>query len=136
VIFAENEKWKWNETSHSEDLETEDSENLNDVDDRSEEPVTEAVCDLDNDQVLTEGQAEEHIGTSTSNLNQGRARRPPAWLSDFDTSAIDDDEESINLVMFGPCVSKDPLTFEEAAKSQIWRKAMKDEIDSIERNKT
>jgi hypothetical protein len=28
------------------------------------------------------------------------------------------------------------LTFEEAAKSQIWRKAMKDEIDAIERNKT
>jgi hypothetical protein len=42
----------------------------------------------------------------------------------------------MNLVMFGPCVSKDPLTFEEDAKSQIWRKAMKDEIDAIERNKT
>jgi hypothetical protein len=47
-----------------------------------------------------------------------------------------DDEESMNLVMFGPCVSKDPATFEEASKSQIWKQAMNDEIKAIERNKT
>jgi invasion protein IalB len=29
----------------------------------------------------------------------------------------------MNLVMFGLCVSKDPVTFEEASKSQTWSKA-------------
>jgi hypothetical protein len=109
---------------------------LNNVGDRAEETVIENTCDLDNDQAMTEVQVEEHIGTSsTSNLNQGRARRPPAQHSDFDTSTVDD-EDSMNLVMFGPCVSKDPVTFKEASKSRTWRKAMKDEIDAIERNKT
>jgi hypothetical protein len=114
VIFAESEKWKWNETSHSEDFETEENENLNSVDDRTEETVVEDAHELDNDQAMTDLQTEEHIGTSsTSNLDQGRVRRPPAWHSDFDTSTADD-EDSMNLVMFGPCVSKDPVSFEEA----------------------
>jgi hypothetical protein len=68
-------------------------------------------------------------------LDQGRVRRAPVWHTDYDTS-MTDDEESMNLVMFGPCVSKDPATFEEASKSQIWKQAMNDEIKAIERNKT
>jgi hypothetical protein len=50
VIFAESEKWKWNETSHSEDFETEENENLNSVDDITEETVVEDAHELDNDQ--------------------------------------------------------------------------------------
>lgn len=33
-------------------------------------------------------------------------------------------------------MTNDPLTFEEAAKSQVWRDAMKNEIKAIERNDT
>jgi hypothetical protein len=109
---------------------------LNNVDDKAGETMVEGTCELNNDQAMLDIQLEEHIGTSsTSNLGQGRVRRPPAWHNDFDTSTADD-EDSMNLVMFGPCVSKDPVSFEEASKSQTWRKAMKDEIDAIERNKT
>jgi transposase InsO family protein len=134
VIFAETEKWKWNEVSHSEEFEMEDGENSNDASDRAEETVIEDQIDQNNDQAIPE--IEEHIGSSsTSNLNQGRARRPPAWHSDFDTSLVDD-EDSMNLVMFGPCVSKDPTNFEEASKSKVWKEAMNKEIEAIERNKT
>ncbi|MCH82787.1 copia-type polyprotein [Trifolium medium] len=42
----------------------------------------------------------------------------------------------MNLITFGPCVNEDPITFEEAEKSDIWRKAMNIELESIERNNT
>jgi hypothetical protein len=136
VIFAESEKWNWNRTSHSEDFEAEDNGNSSNIDNIAEETVEEGTCELNNDQVMPDIQPEEHIGTSsTSNLGQGRVRRPPAWHDDFDTSTADD-EDSMNLVMFGPCIGRDPVSFEEASKSQTWKKAMKDEIDAIERNKT
>jgi hypothetical protein len=78
-------------------------------------------------------------GASTSNLDQGRARRPPAWLNIYDTSNNDDtnDEDDMrNLAIFGPCQIEDPVTSDEAAKFDTWRKAMDSEIQAIERNNT
>jgi hypothetical protein len=136
VIFVESEKWKWNEDSNSEEFDTTSSEDIDGTNDVVEVPVVHANSDSENDQAPIEEPVEELIGTSSnSNLDQGRVRRPPVWHADYDTSMVDD-EYSMNLVMFGPCVSKDPVTFEEASKSQIWRKAMNDEIEAIERNKT
>jgi transposase InsO family protein len=136
VIFVESEKWKWNEDSNSEEFDSTSSEDIDGTNDAVEVPVVHATNDSENDQAPIEEPVEELIGTSSnSNLDQGRVRRPPVWHADYDTSMVDD-EYSMNLVMFGPCVSKDPVTFEEASKSQIWRKAMNDEIEAIERNKT
>jgi transposase InsO family protein len=136
VIFVESEKWKWNEDSNSEEFDSTSSEDIDGTNDAVEVPVVHATNDSENDQAPIEEPVEELIGTSSnSNLDQGRVRRPPVWHADYDTSIVDD-EYSMNLVMFGPCVSKDPVTFEEASKSQIWRKAMNDEIEAIERNKT
>ncbi|MCI54859.1 hypothetical protein A2U01_0076109, partial [Trifolium medium] len=62
----------------------------------------------------------DHIGTSTSNLNdQGRTRKPPYWHQDYDTTMHEDeltDEDSRNLMTFAACVSEDPISYEDAQK--------------------
>jgi hypothetical protein len=41
-----------------------------------------------------------------------------------------------NLAIFGPCQIEDPVTYDEAAKFDTWRKAMDSEIHAIKRNNT
>ncbi|PNX94522.1 copia-type polyprotein [Trifolium pratense] len=134
VKFAEFEKWKWNEKTEPSKLHTQDSDEETDKEMNNGEDGEELIVQPTNEHTPTNNNSTEDIGTSNSNLNQGRTRRPPGWYSDYDTSIVD--EESMNLVMFGPCVHQGPINFEEAEKSQKWRKAMDDEIAAIERNNT
>lgn len=60
-----------------------------------------------------------------------RARRRPAWMSDYEVTGIED--PITHFALFSDC---DPTTFESTVKEEKWRKAMDDEIDSIERNDT
>ena len=62
-----------------------------------------------------------------------RARRRPAWMTDYKVTGIDVNEDVSHFAWFADC---DPTTFENAVKEEKWRKAMDDEIDSIERNGT
>jgi hypothetical protein len=41
-----------------------------------------------------------------------------------------------NLAIFGPCQIEDPVTYDEAAKFDTWKKAMDSEIQAIERKNT
>jgi hypothetical protein len=105
----------------------------------NEEPVHTQEDPATDAQIITEHTNSSNASASNSNLDQGRIRKPPSWHADYDTSINEDDiidEESMNLIAFGPCVQEDPVKYEEAEKSQKWRDAMKSEIDSIERNKT
>lgn len=64
-----------------------------------------------------------------------RIRRAPAYLSDYVSEEnISDEEEVLNLALLTSTC--DPSTFEEAYKQEKWRKAMDQEIQSIERNNT
>ncbi|MCI21806.1 copia-type polyprotein, partial [Trifolium medium] len=64
-----------------------------------------------------------------------RIRRPPAWVQDFVTNLEDTENSQLhNLVIFN--TQNDPTTYEEAAKHEVWRKAMDQEIMSIEKNDT
>lgn len=77
------------------------------------------------------------------NLPEKRVRRKPVWMTDYESGAGLSDEENEGveqltqemqqLAMF---VSNDPATFEEAAKSQVWRDEMANEIAAIEKNGT
>ena len=62
-----------------------------------------------------------------------RARRRPAWMTDYKVTGIDVNEDVSHFALFADC---DPTTFENAVKEEKWRKAMDDEIDTIERNGT
>ncbi|GAU23238.1 hypothetical protein TSUD_172660 [Trifolium subterraneum] len=141
VKFVEKDKWEWD--GKSEKL-VEQVISDEESDKNNEEHGIE-VADTDEEvhsQASTPPNAQgiDHIGTSTSNLNnQGRTRKPPFWHSDYDTTIAEDelvDEDSMNFMTFGPCASEDPSSFEEAVKSSTWRSAMNKEIEAIEKNKT
>ena len=119
VIFVENEKWSWNEAKkdtssavESSDDEVPDDtqlEAINTPETHSQAEIGPKIRDTTND-------------ASSSNLPEGRARRPPAWLINYDTSTTDDqidDDEMRNLAIFGPSHNKDPVTYEDAAKHDV-----------------
>ncbi|GAU16533.1 hypothetical protein TSUD_167640 [Trifolium subterraneum] len=144
VKFVEKDKWKWDEKSEKlaeQVISDEES-------DKNNEEIGVEIADTDEEVHSQDStppnspttQDIDHIGTSTSNLNnQGRTRKPPFWHSDYDTTITEDelvDEDSMNFITFGPCTSEDPSSFEEAVKSSTWRLAMNKEIEAIEKNKT
>jgi hypothetical protein len=65
-----------------------------------------------------------------------RTRAPNINLEDFDTipnNLITNNGDLVHLALF---VDMEPLSYTSAAKLEVWRKAMEDEIQSIERNNT
>lgn len=68
------------------------------------------------------------------NPNEGRIRRPPAWLRDYESgNGLSEEEDTAYQALF---VGNDPVSFGDAVKSMKWRKAMDAEIEAIERNDT
>ena len=65
---------------------------------------------------------------------EGRARRVPLWMQDYETGEGLSEEEDLSAMMI--LTEANPITFEEAVKSKKWRDAMNAEIEAIERNKT
>ncbi|GAU18821.1 hypothetical protein TSUD_228110 [Trifolium subterraneum] len=60
-----------------------------------------------------------------------RIPRKPSYLEDYVTNEASTDEEALqNLAIFTP--GEDPITYDEAFKHSVWRKAMDSEIASIE----
>ncbi|CAL5333116.1 unnamed protein product [Camellia sinensis] len=63
-----------------------------------------------------------------------RARRRPAWMSDYEVTGIDQSEDALtHFALFSDC---DPTVFENAVKESKWRKAMDEEIAAIRKNDT
>jgi transposase InsO family protein len=87
------------------------------------------LCALQNDD-------EQHISGSVNLEKQGRIRKPPAWLQDYSTGQEFSDEEPGNTMFLAMLGDSDPMTYEEAVKSEKWRSAMDQEMQAIERNDT
>ncbi|CAL2265083.1 unnamed protein product [Prunus armeniaca] len=77
--------------------------------------------------------SESHDGNSSGPV-EGRARRAPFWMQDYETGEGLSEEEDVSAMMI--LTEADPITFEEPVKSKKWRDAMNAEIEAIERNKT
>jgi hypothetical protein len=61
--------------------------------------------------------------------------RRPAYLNDYVIGQeLDEQAELHNLAVFSS--NNDSVTFDEAVKLEVWRKAMDQEIESIEKNDT
>jgi hypothetical protein len=117
VTFDEGGMWNWSSKSQKELIVTpndyeEEAENIDTTPDEPDEPDE----------------------PETSNRAQ-RNRRVPARLQDCVLGTDNDpsDEEIINFALFADC---EPVTFEEAAGNENWIKAMDEEINAIEKNKT
>jgi hypothetical protein len=69
-----------------------------------------------------------------------RTRQPPEYLRDYVTGIenIDNqnDQQLQNLVIAMFSSNEDPSSYEEARKHDVWKKAMDNEIESIEANDT
>ena len=78
--------------------------------------------------------AEEVENAPTNTVNEGRLRRQPVWMTNYNTGeGLSEEENEVNMALF---TSDDPFYFEEAVKSLKWRDAMDSEIKAIEKNKT
>ncbi|PNX88851.1 copia-type polyprotein, partial [Trifolium pratense] len=134
VVFDEKQGWKWNEKGDKKEIQLID-DNVDgsvQVEPVAEDPVTtEPAVQSDSDMDTTSEEDDDNIENA---LGQ-RARKPPGWMRDYVTgSELQEEEQLQNLAVF--CNSEDPTCFEEAVKLAVWREAMDQEIESIERNGT
>ncbi|GAU22710.1 hypothetical protein TSUD_138340 [Trifolium subterraneum] len=152
VVFEENEGWNWDkntvEDNNSQDIE-------DDIEERRTEPVEnfEEIPQVSNETGVHNGTNETtHIDDRDENMyvldtssDEGstsqlppRIIRTPAKLRDYVTGSQLEEEEAFedqhNLAIYTP--SDDPKNFVEANKLEIWRKAMDQEMESIENNET
>ncbi|KAD4888558.1 hypothetical protein E3N88_20631 [Mikania micrantha] len=71
-----------------------------------------------------------HTNPETSQTRTKRVSKPPSWLQDYHTDAV---EEETQLFVLNVC---DPITFYEAAPKAEWQLAMKEEIAALKKNNT
>jgi len=67
---------------------------------------------------------------------EGRVRRnriEPIWIKDYERGEYLSDDDGLNVMMV---IEDEPISFEEAVKSEKWRNAMMKEMESIEKNMT
>ena len=79
--------------------------------------------------------AEENFSSESSpSSNEGRNRRPPIWMRDYETrEGISKEDNKAHLAMFATI---NPIHFEDAVKSRKWRRAMDLEMEAIKNNGT
>ncbi|XP_073221573.1 uncharacterized protein [Cicer arietinum] len=65
-----------------------------------------------------------------------RTRKPPTHLQELEVYNDSEVDNSGYLVHFSLFVDAKPLNIEEALKKGLWKKAMVEEIDAIEKNQT
>ena len=136
VHFTEEREWKWSNKDKTELSRTGELEMniwlLNDTDDKidddpqEEETHEEPVVGEDNSEEYT---VEENDGSQAPRRSQ-RVGRTPSYLDDYVLIA---EIESERLLMV---INEEPWDFDEARKMKVWIEACKDEIFSIEKNKT
>ncbi|CAJ2635289.1 unnamed protein product [Trifolium pratense] len=82
--------------------------------------------------------ANTEASTSSNSVADGskRTRVPSTRLQGFETYRDDVIDTEGDLVHFALFVDTEPVSFEEAIVSNVWKQAMIDEIKAIERNNT
>ena len=134
VVFEEDKSWDWNKR-HEENI----KENL-DWEDEQDESASAASAENDtsiNEEIqgeLDHSDSNDSIEESRQDSNRRIIRRP-AWMRDYESGeGLSEEEENMtNMAMFA---GADPISFEEAVKSEKWRNAMNLELESIEKNDT
>jgi hypothetical protein len=134
VVFDELHGWDWD----NKDKKRTDKTTIEDVSDDELTGNTQQG-DIDGQEGNESTDAKDHNEDSNEDNDDEqlppRARRIPGHLRDFvlDNEAAED-QELHNYVVYSNC--EDPNSYDEAAKSEVWRSAMDSEIDSIEKNNT
>ncbi|CAJ2675758.1 unnamed protein product [Trifolium pratense] len=134
VIFEEKKGWEWNKPSREKNSEV----TIDDIEGETSEPVTENEIELNVDSDSDMSIATNPIQTPNESDDEvalpPRNRRPPASHSDYVSGTELDDEDLHNLAIYSPV--DDPKNYAEAAKFDVWRTAMDQEIEAIKNNDT
>ncbi|MCI34966.1 hypothetical protein A2U01_0056187, partial [Trifolium medium] len=113
------------------------------TDDIAQDETTEQENDVDMDGGVgnTQNEEENVVIEDTSSESerstplQARIRKPSVRLNDYVTGReAEEDEELHNLAVFN--TNEDPITYHDAVKFEVWRKAMNAEMESIKNNDT
>ena len=82
--------------------------------------------------------AKENFSSESSpSSNEGRNRRPPIWMRNYETGeGISEEDNEAHLAHLAMFATIDPIYFEDAVKSEKWRKAMDLEMEAINKNGT
>jgi hypothetical protein len=134
VVFDESLGWNWEEKSNkqaSQPVQDDICEDLGEFEaGEFEEPVVTTVNNNDEEAHVEDNDVEDEVETLSP-----RTRRPPGWVKDFVTDLEESDTEQLqNLAMFN--IDDDPSCYEDTVKTIVWRQAMDQEIEAIEKNKT
>jgi hypothetical protein len=144
VIFDESKGWDWNNkvkpvTTEIIDDASDDFLTNNPPDDNPPDADDDAANgdnDVNNENDSTD--YEDNNDDTDDEPLQPRVRRVPSHLRDFvigrEAEEDQQHEELQNFAVYSD--SNDPTTYDEAVKSEVWRKAMDSEIKSIEDNNT
>ncbi|PNX99967.1 retrotransposon-related protein [Trifolium pratense] len=116
VIVNEEEKWKWDE-----------------------EPVYNSEVQStfiylsSSDESENDGGNGEPVGAINHNQEN---KEMPARLNDCEITQDNAVNEEGDLIHFALLADSEPIDFKMALKSKVWKKAMEEELKSIEKNKT
>ena len=144
VVFKEDKNWDWDkkyEESIVCDLEWDDLEEeatmFDDNEEGNEFDPNEEGCKSESDPEANVDVAKENFSSnslteeSSPSLNEGRNRRPPIWIRDYETGkGISKGDNEAYLAMFA---TTDPIHFKDAVKSKKWRRAMDLEMEAIKK---
>lgn len=145
VVFAEDQSWNWNEkvkesqrsVDDGQSIELDINEQVNDAENADVNQDSDNHNELPDEEIVVPESSSEEDDDANQVIRKSpstRTRRPPGWHRDYVTNVNDDEAELQNLAAF--CNNEDPIFYEEAAKSENWKKAMDQEIDAIEKNHT
>jgi len=152
VVFEEDQKWNWDDipkpvTTNDFAWEVTDNED--------ESPILAELVENEPTQTFFPAESsnadvatlDEH-GTTHANVEahrlvnseptivEGRTRRRPAWLTNYETDQSFFTATDVNIAHLVLFTNGDPTTFEEAVKSENWRYAMNQKIAAIVKNET
>lgn len=130
VVFEEDKSWDWDKKYEEAivcDLEWGDHEEEAAVSDESEEESDSTTEVEEEENISSDSLTEESAHDSI----EGRNRIPPVWMRYYETGeGLSDEDAEAYLTM---CVVADPIHFEDAVKSEKWRKAMDVEMEAIKK---
>ena len=155
VIFDEDKSWVWNQTGEKKEILDygEEEQNTEEIEgDMACPPSTANSLPSDSSSSFASGSNSTSpspvsplpspISLSPSRsierevVGGPRARKPPGYLADYVMGEGEDEEESLSVMLLVMMTENDPVKLEEAVKDKVWREAMKNEIESIEKNNT
>ncbi|KAK2398342.1 putative mitochondrial protein [Trifolium repens] len=135
VIVNENEQWKWdNETTYS----SEKSYIFPESSDESENEVAGDDLVNENEDVVPDSDEENEGVVSPPVIRQlpQRVRNASSRLNDHVVTSDNAVNDEGDLIHFALLADAEPINLNEALNNKVWKKAMEEELRSIEKNQT